>query len=106
MSKLNVYKDIICLEVRSPHGSKWWWQNENLSYTPCHKNWLQKIVWATVQGKGKVLATPVDFGNGDTVLVAVNVPRSDPQVLNAFVKNKQFPTVSNYTQPPYNILAR
>lgn len=80
---LKVYKDIICLEIHTPHGGKWWWQSGNLAYTPCHISLVREVQSTATTHKGKVLAVPVRI-NGRTVLVAVNVPRSDMAALEHY----------------------
>src|SRR5690606_14999398 len=65
-ANLKVYKDIICLEVPTPHGPKWWWQSGNLAYTPCHISLIQEVKQATVSNKGNMLTVPVRI-DGRTV---------------------------------------
>jgi len=82
-ANLKVYKDIICLEVPTPHGPKWWWQSGNLAYTPCHISLIQEVKQATVSNKGNMLTVPVRI-DGRTVLVAINVARSDIAALENY----------------------
>lgn len=78
-----MYKDIICLEIRTPHGGKWWWQSGSLAYTPCHIGLVREVKHASVTGKGNMITVPVHI-DGRTVLVAVNVPRSDIAALERY----------------------
>ncbi|MBI1363246.1 MAG: hypothetical protein GC134_04620 [Proteobacteria bacterium] len=87
-TKAKVYKDIICLEVASPEGGKWWFQTPSLSYTPYHVDRIQRLVWGKMTGSSReVLAVPVQKG-AQEVLVAVNLPRSD---LAALKRRKLIP---------------
>jgi len=93
-TKAKVYKDIICLEVYSPEGARWWLQTPTLSYTPYHVDRIVRMASGVIRGSSRpVLAVQVRQG-GEDVLVAVNIARSDIAAL----KRKRLVPAS-YTLP-------
>jgi hypothetical protein len=109
-TKAKVYKDIICLEVASPEGPRWWFQTPALAYTPYHVDRIRRLVWGTLSGSARqVLAVPVQQG-GKEVLVAINLPRSDIAALKRkglVPEGYQLPTrTDTYTPWPDHARAR
>ncbi len=84
MNKAKVYKNIICLEVASKDGPKWWYQGGNLAYTPIHVKELIQVSSGRIKKTGReVLTTAIDIG-GQPQLVAINFARSDVAALVAY----------------------
>jgi hypothetical protein len=76
-TKAKVYKDIVCLEVASPDGGKWWFQTQALAYTPYHVDRVTRLVAGTLTGSSRsVLAVQIKQ-EGHDILVAINIPRTD-----------------------------
>lgn len=72
-----IYKDVVCLEVISSNGPKWWYQGYNMSYSPFPVNALKQVVQGRIrQGNKKVFTTAIDIG-GVPSMVAINMQRSD-----------------------------
>lgn len=101
MNKVSIYPDIICLEVSSTTGAKWWYQGGNLAYTPIHVKELKQVSFGRIRQTGRqVLTTAIDMG-GQPQLVAINIPRSD---LAALIKYGHLPKdypVEPVTYSPY-----
>lgn len=77
MSNVKIYKGIICLEIPSENGPKWWPQGGRLHYTPIKVQDIRQLVQGTVPGEGrKIWAVPLEV-QGKSSLVAINIPRSD-----------------------------
>lgn len=77
MSNTKVYKGILCLEVASQNGPKWWPQGGRLHYTPIKIQDVRQLMQGTVPGEGrKIWAIPLEI-RGKSTLVAINIPRSD-----------------------------
>jgi hypothetical protein len=84
-----IYKDIICLEVKSANGPKWWYQGYNMSYSPFPVKALKQVAQGVLkQGNRKVLTTAIDIG-GTAHIVAINTQRSD---VWALIKYKLVPS--------------
>ena len=82
-NKAKVYQGIVCLEIASAYGQKWWYQGESLSYTPVLVNKLRAVSKAVLEGSRKeVLVVALKIGNTER-LIAVNIPRSDIAALKA-----------------------
>ena len=72
-----IYKDVVCLEVTSSNGPKWWYQGYNMSYSPFPVSALKQVVPGVIrQGNRKVFTTAIDIG-GTAHVVAINMQRSD-----------------------------
>ena len=77
MSNTKVYKGILCLEIASQNGPKWWPQGGRLHYTPIKIQAVRQLMQGTVSGEGrKIWAVPLEI-QGKSSLVAINLPRSD-----------------------------
>lgn len=81
MSKLKIYKGVVCLEAPSAYGERWWYQPGKLAYTPVKITDIKRLQAGTI-GLKKVLVVPVQIGNQHT-MVAINLPRSDLWTLQA-----------------------
>lgn len=72
-----IYKDIVCLEVISANGSKWWYQGYNMSYSPFPIKYLMQIAKGRLrQGNKEIYTTAIDIA-GTPKVVAINMQRSD-----------------------------
>jgi hypothetical protein len=76
-TKAKVYEGVVCLEINSADGAKWWYQGTALAYSPALVQDIKVLRVATIQGTRKpVLAAPISVGNSEH-LVVLNLPRSD-----------------------------
>lgn len=99
-----IYKDIVCLEVISANGAKWWYQGYNMSYSPFPVKALRQVAQGIIkQGNRKVFTTAIDIG-GTPKVVAINMQRSD---VWAMIKRGLIPvntplprSEANYTTHP------
>lgn len=72
-----IYKDVVCLEVISANGPKWWYQGYSMSYSPFPVKALRQVAQGVIkQGNRKVFTTAIDIG-GTPRVVAINMQRSD-----------------------------
>ena len=82
-NKAKVYRGIVCLEIPSAYGNRWWYQGGSLSYTPVLVSEVRAVSKATLEGsRKKVLVVALKIGNTER-LIAVNLPRSDIEALKA-----------------------
>lgn len=82
-ANFKIYQGIICLELRTPHGRRWWAQGYGLGFAPYPLAKVAGIRAGKLEETGRrVLAVriPVD---GTMSWVAVNAPRSDISALEA-----------------------
>lgn len=76
-AQTKIYKDVVCLEVNSANGPKWWYQGYNMSYSPYPVSSLKQVAQGTLRGTGrKVFTTALDIA-GTPRVVAINMQRSD-----------------------------
>jgi len=76
-AQTKIYKDVVCLEVASSNGPKWWYQGYSMSYSPFPIKALKQVAQGTIkQGNRKVMTTAIDIG-GTPHVVAINMQRSD-----------------------------
>ena len=104
MTKAKVYKDVVCLEMPSNDGAKWWYHGASLCYTPVLIHEIKRIQYGVISGTHKeVLAVPLRLG-GQEHLVAINLPRTDiVGLMQARLWNPHFPVphqTTNYTPWP------
>lgn len=72
-----IYKGIVCLEVVSANGTKWWYQGYSMSYSPFPLKELRQVAQGTLKKGGrKVFTTAIDIA-GTPRVVAINMQRSD-----------------------------
>jgi hypothetical protein len=72
-----IYKDIICLEVVSANGPKWWYQGYNMSYSPFPVKMLRQVAKGRLKQGGRVVYTTAIDVAGTPRVVAINMQRSD-----------------------------
>ena len=72
-SRLPIYEGILCLEVYTPNGRKWWDQGYDLGYTPYKITDVKKAKFGRLEGGRYVVAVEIENHGW----VAVNPPRSD-----------------------------
>lgn len=76
-AQTKIYKDVVCLEVVSANGPKWWYQGYNMSYSPFPVNQLKQVALGTIKNTNrKVFTTAIDIA-GTPRIVAINMQRSD-----------------------------
>lgn len=76
-AKFKIYADIVCLEMESPVGGKFWGQGLRLGYTPVWVRDIQRVKYGLLQGSGHDAGRWVLAAWYDTQWVAINLPRSD-----------------------------
>jgi hypothetical protein len=102
-----IYKDVVCLEVTSSNGPKWWYQGYNMSYSPFPVSALKQVAQGTLRNSGrKVFTTAIDVA-GTPSVVAINMQRSDVWAMirrGLVPSNTPLPrTNPDYTQAPERI---
>ncbi|HAG52987.1 MAG TPA: hypothetical protein DCL21_04280, partial [Alphaproteobacteria bacterium] len=61
-AQTKIYKDVVCLEVSSSNGPKWWYQGDSMSYSPFPISGLKQVAQGTIkQGNRKVFTTAIDI---------------------------------------------
>lgn len=103
-SVVPIYKNVICLEVYSKNGAKWWYQGGSLAYTPILISDIKQIAIGKIKGTNRtVYTTAIDF-NGVAKMVAINMQRSDVWTM---INKKLIPATTtlprsqaNYSQHP------
>jgi len=103
-AKTKIYKDIVCLEVASSNGAKWWLQGYGMSYSPMPVNAIKQVAQGTLRGTNrKVLTTAIDIA-GQATMVTINTQRSDVWAMirrGLIAKDTPLPRENpNYTQHP------
>jgi len=103
-AKTKIYKNIICLEVASSNGPKWWLQGYNVSYSPIPVSAIKQIAAGRLRQTNKhVFTTAIDIG-GKATMVTINLQRSDVWAMikkGLVPKDTKLPrTEPNYTQVP------
>lgn len=81
--KVKIYQGVVCLEIASAGGGRWWYQGGGLAYTPFLASQVRHIQVGVVAGSGRqVVAVKIKKGRVSQ-LVAVNLVRSDVPALVA-----------------------
>lgn len=109
-NKAKVYQGVVCLEIDSAYGAKWWMQTPNNSYTPVLVEEIRVLRHGVLRGSNQpVLAAPLRL-NGQDQLIAINMARSD---IAALKKRRLWPggmkepfTSYNYTEWPVGFTRR
>lgn len=88
-AQTKIYKDIVCLEVISANGPKWWYQGYSMSYSPFPVNALRQVAKGKLRQTGReIFTTAIDIA-GTPRIVAINMQRSD---VWAMIKRGLIPT--------------
>lgn len=106
-AQTKIYKDIICLEVISANGPKWWYQGYSMSYSPFPLKNIRQIAKGRLkQGNRLVYTTAIDIA-GKPRVVAINMQRSDVWGMinrGLIPANTPLPRAqANYSQNPEKI---
>ena len=76
-NKVKIYEGVVCLEVYSPDGGKWWYAGGSLAFTPVLAPEIYHVRYGQIEGtRREVLAVAMKI-DGKENLIAVNIPRSD-----------------------------
>lgn len=103
-SQTKIYQGIICLEIPSSNGAKWWLQGYNTSYSPFPISAVKEIAKGRIKATNKaIFATPIDI-SGAPKLITINMQRSDVWTLikKGFIpKDTPLPrSIPNYSKSP------
>jgi hypothetical protein len=106
-SQAPIYKNIVCLEIPSANGPKWWYQGASLAYSPIPVNAIKQIALGTLRKSNKkVFSTAIDVA-GEPKIVAINMQRSDVWAMvkhKLIAPNTPLPRQNpNYSQKPEKI---
>jgi len=81
VNKVKIYKGVVCLEIPSAYGGKWWYQGGTLAYTPVLAEEVYAMRHGTLRDSRRdVLVVAIKIG-GEEKLVAINLPRTDIDAL-------------------------
>jgi hypothetical protein len=72
-NKTKIYKGLICLEVESRVGAKFWYQTLNVSYTPYPISAVRKLGMGMLHGSGRRVVMAEVSGSR----IVLNLARSD-----------------------------
>lgn len=72
-NKVKIYKDLICLEVESRVGAKFWYQTPNISFTPFPIREVKSLGMGILHGAGRRVITAEVSGHR----IVVNLARTD-----------------------------
>jgi len=76
-AKFKIYQHVVCLEMKSPIGGKFWHQGLQLGYTPVLLRHLRRVKYGLLQGSGTDAGRWVLATWYENQWVAINLPRSD-----------------------------
>lgn len=76
-NKMKIYKGVLCLEIASRVGAKWWYQTPGLAFTPFALSDVPNITQGRIVGTQRHIAALNLMVSGQKRLVAINLPRSD-----------------------------
>lgn len=99
--KFRIYKDVVCLEIESREGARYWDVGHGLDFRPCHISRITRVRHGVLSGTPReVVAADID---GQWVVI--NLPRSDIPALaeRGLIPADMllpFDTVEKYTPKP------
>lgn len=82
-ARFKIYKDILCVELRTPYARHWWAQGYGLGFSPLPLAAVSEVRLGTLEGNGRRVLAVRTRVDGEMAWVAVNLPRSDVAALQA-----------------------